>query len=93
MAQNESPKASQSANPTKSLVNPDGKASAVAPKLSDDDQMELKDILPAGHEYNPEDDIMQLARLGDVGGIQKLFESGRFDATFADEENITPLHV
>lgn len=93
MAQAESSKASIPGNPTKSLVNPEGKASAAAPKLSDDDQMELKDILPAGPEYNPEDDIMQLARLGDVAGIQRLFDSGKFDATYADGENITPLHV
>lgn len=94
MAQNESSNAaSQPGNPTKNLVNLDGKASAAAPKLSDNDQMELKDILPAGPEYNPEDDIMQLARLGDVAGMQHLFDSGKFDATHADGENITPLHV
>ncbi|KAJ9669646.1 palmitoyltransferase akr1 [Coniosporium apollinis] len=39
-----------------------------------------------------EEDIMQLARLGEIGAIQKLFDSGKFDATYADEEGITPLH-
>lgn len=40
-----------------------------------------------------EEDIMQLARLGEIGGIQKLFATGKFDATYHDEEGITPLHV
>lgn len=40
-----------------------------------------------------EDDIMQFARLGDVSAMEKLFESGDFDATYADDEGITPLHV
>ncbi len=41
----------------------------------------------------PEDDIMQLARLGDVPAMEKLFESGDYDATYVDDEGITPLHV
>jgi hypothetical protein len=40
-----------------------------------------------------EEDIMQLARLGEIGAIQKLFDSGKFDATYKDEQGITPLHV
>ena len=36
---------------------------------------------------------MQLARLGEIAAIQKLFDSGKFDATFKDEQGITPLHV
>lgn len=40
-----------------------------------------------------EEDLMQLARLGEIGAIQKLFDSGRFDATYTDEQGITPLHV
>jgi len=36
---------------------------------------------------------MQLARLGEIGAIQKLFASGKFDANYADAEGITPLHV
>ena len=39
------------------------------------------------------EDIMQLARLGEIGPIQKLLETGKYDATYRDEENITPLHV
>jgi ankyrin repeat protein len=39
-----------------------------------------------------EEDIMQLARLGEIGAIQKLFDSDKYDATYADEQGITPLH-
>jgi palmitoyltransferase len=38
-------------------------------------------------------DIMQLARVGDIAAMEKLFESGEFDATYTDDEGITPLHV
>jgi len=40
-----------------------------------------------------EDNIMQLARLGEVGAIQKLFQSGKYDASYKDEQGVTPLHV
>ena len=50
-------------------------------------EMDVKTPLPI------EEDIMQLARLGEIGAIQKLFDSGKFDATYADEQGITPLHV
>ncbi|KAL9622829.1 MAG: hypothetical protein Q9160_002755 [Pyrenula sp. 1 TL-2023] len=39
------------------------------------------------------EDLMQYARLGDIGAIQKLFENKRFDARYKDEEGITPLHI
>jgi ankyrin repeat protein len=72
---------------------PNGKATAAAPKLSDDDHVELADMLPNGPATSPEEDIMQLARLGDVQAIEKLYESEKFDATYCDAEGITPLHV
>lgn len=71
---------------------PNGKASAVAPKLSDDDHVELEDMLPAGQAVNPEEDIMQLARLGDIPGIEALYDSGKYEPTYCDAEGITPLH-
>lgn len=40
-----------------------------------------------------EEDIMQLARLGEIAAIQKLFDGGQYDATYKDEQGITPLHV
>ena len=39
------------------------------------------------------EDVMQLARLGEIGPIQKLFDDGKYEANFKDEEGITPLHV
>ncbi|EDN10969.1 palmitoyltransferase akr1 [Histoplasma mississippiense (nom. inval.)] len=77
-----------------------GKAAAAPPKLSTrENELELKDIKPEdGNGGNPkpslpiEEDIMQLARLGEIAAIQKLFESGKFNARYADEEGITPLH-
>ncbi|KAG9244655.1 hypothetical protein BJ878DRAFT_440949 [Calycina marina] len=70
---------------------PNGKASALVPKLSDDAHVELANMLPT----SPEDfdqDIMQMARVGDIQGIQRLYDSGKFDATCCDHEGITPLH-
>jgi hypothetical protein len=40
-----------------------------------------------------EGDIMQCARLGETGLIQKMFESGKFSPQYKDAEGITPLHV
>jgi hypothetical protein len=76
-----------------SPIMPNGKASVVAPKLSDDNHVELEEINPSGHDLSPEDDIMQLARMGDIQGIEKLYDSGKFDASYCDAEGITPLHV
>ena len=39
-----------------------------------------------------QEDVMGLARLGEIGAIQKLFDEGKCDANFKDEQNITPLH-
>ena len=70
---------------------PNGKGPAVSPKLTEDEgDVEMKRMSPS--EADP-DDIMQLARLGDIPAIQRLFDSGRFDATYCDGEGITPLHV
>ena len=70
---------------------PTGKATAAAPKLSDEGHVELEDMLPASPD--PPEDIMQLARLGDIQGIERLYASGKFDAAYHDDEGITPLHV
>jgi hypothetical protein len=74
-------------------MGPNGKATAAAPKLSDDDNLELASMHKNDAETTPEDDIMQLARLGDVQRMEKLFEDGKFDASYCDHEGITPLHV
>jgi hypothetical protein len=80
---------SASSNPTNiMLVNT--KTAVASPKLSGDEHVEMADI-PTGPP--PEEDIMQLARLGDIAAIERLFDGGKFDAKYCDEEGITPLHV
>lgn len=39
------------------------------------------------------EDVMQLARLGDVEPMRRLLDDGRFRADHKDHEGITPLHV
>lgn len=55
--------------------------------------VELDDMASAMPSLPIEEDIMQLARLGEIGAIQKLFDSKKFAATYTDEQGITPLHV
>jgi palmitoyltransferase ZDHHC13/17 len=64
-----------------------------AAKAGEQANVELKDISAAQKSLPIEEDIMQLARLGEIAAIQKLFDSGKFDATYKDEQGITPLHV
>lgn len=54
---------------------------------------ELDDMASKEPSLPLEEDLMQLARLGEIGAIQKLFDSGKYDATYQDEQGITPLHV
>lgn len=74
-------------------MGPNGKATAAAPKLSDDEHVELASMHQNDQESSMEEDIMQLARLGDIPNMEKLFEAGKFDASYCDDEGITPLHV
>ena len=72
-----------------------GKAGAAPPKVTGDGTVELENMdRPAAEEKLPlHEDFMQLARLGEIGPIQKLFEEGKYDAKYKDQEGITPLHV
>lgn len=56
------------------------------------EHVELNEMPPSKPSLPVEEDMMQLARLGEIGAIQKLFDSGKFDANYADEQGITPLH-
>jgi hypothetical protein len=56
-------------------------------------QVELQEMVTGKPKLPIEEDLMQLARLGEIKAIQKLFDSGKFTATYADEQGITPLHV
>jgi hypothetical protein len=76
---------------------PSGKSAATPPKVATDDiSVELKNMntersparsIPLG------EDIMQIARIGEVSVMKKLFEEKKFTANHTDEEGITPLHV
>jgi hypothetical protein len=68
-------------------AQPPSKSQTATPKLNNEMEM---GTLPGDAAQN---DIMQMARIGDIGGMEKLFEAGEFDATYTDEEGITPLHV
>ncbi|SPQ22648.1 82e28baf-4358-417c-8333-ed5587fc7e66 [Thermothielavioides terrestris] len=65
---------------------PPSKSETATPKLNN--EVELGQ-LPGDP---PQNDIMQLARIGDIAAMEKLFESGEYDATYSDDEGITPLH-
>lgn len=57
--------------------------------------VELNTMKPIGvaEAIGLEMDIMQLARLGEIAAIKELFDSGKYDISYRDEEGITPLHV
>lgn len=88
-ARNSSAASSTTAAAAPLRMQPSSKSAAAVPKLNSEMEM---GSLPAD-EAAPENDIMQLARIGDIPGMEKLFESGEFDATYTDGEGITPLHV
>ena len=69
-------------------AQPPSKSGTATPKLNN--ELELGN-LPSGDDGQV--DIMQMARVGDIAGMQKLFEAGEYDATYKDDEGITPLHV
>ena len=70
-----------------------GKASAAPPKITGQNTVELDKMAPPEDKLPLHEDIMQLARLGEIGPIQTLFETGKFNAKYKDLEGITPLHV
>jgi hypothetical protein len=57
------------------------------------DRVELSDLEASPPQLPVEQDLMQLARLGELRGIQKLFDSGRYNAKSTDDQGITTLHV
>lgn len=80
------------AAPTTSILA-NGKASAAPPKVTGENTLELDKMAPPENKLPLHEDIMQLARLGEIGPIQTLFETGKFNARYKDQEGITPLHV
>ncbi|KAI1803050.1 ankyrin [Daldinia bambusicola] len=82
--------ASPNTNSAGAPIQPSSKGPAAAPKLNSQD-MEMGN-LPGGDPPASEPDIMQIARVGDIVAMEKLFESSDYDATYTDDEGITPLH-
>jgi len=74
---------------------PSSKAAAAAPKLESPDvemgRLNGADGAPSA-DTPAQPDIMQLARTGDVAAMQALFDDEEYDATYTDDEGITPLH-
>lgn len=71
-------------------IQPPAKGTKAEPQVNSD--MEMGN-LPNGNSTDPETDIMQIARIGDIRAMEKLFESKEHDATYSDDEGITALHV
>ena len=57
------------------------------------DKVELSDLDSSPPQLPIEQDLMQLARLGELRAIQRLFDSGRYSAKSTDDQGITALHV
>jgi len=59
-------------------------------KTAEDGSHELENVKP---QLPIEQDLMGLARLGELRSIQKLFDTGKYNAKSADDQGITALHV
>ncbi|KAJ5117068.1 hypothetical protein N7526_011177 [Penicillium atrosanguineum] len=59
-----------------------------------DADVELKTMAPSAPKRSIPlgEDIMQLARIGEIGAMQNLFATKKLTANHRDEEGITPLH-
>ena len=64
-----------------------------SPEQDGPDQVALGDVDASRPPLPVEEDLMQLARLGELRAIQKLFDSGKYTAKSADDQGITALHV
>ena len=76
-----------------SPATPTGKAGAASPKMTDEDATALEETEGDEKKLRLHEDIMQLARLGEIGPIKTLFDEGKYDPKYKDDEDITPLHV
>ncbi|KAI9734514.1 MAG: palmitoyltransferase akr1 [Cirrosporium novae-zelandiae] len=78
--------------PSKLRSMPNGKTVVASPRLSADEQLEMQNMNNGGTKLPIEEDLFQLARLGETAAIRKLFETGKYDANYKDQEGITALH-
>ncbi|KAK3898506.1 Palmitoyltransferase [Staphylotrichum tortipilum] len=67
-------------------TQPPSKSETATPKLNNEVELGAMPGEPA------QNDIMQIARVGDIPAMEKLFETSDYDATYTDDEGITPLH-
>lgn len=72
---------------------PNTEPSKVASPRMNLESVELGERRPAEVKLPLHEDVMQLARLGELAPIQKLFDEGSIRADLRDDEGITPLHV
>lgn len=72
-------------------IQPSAKSTKAEPQVNPD--MEMANVPNGGSAADPAQDIMQIARVGDIPAMEKLFQSEKFDATYSDDEGITALHV
>lgn len=75
-----------------------GKGTTSHPKVTQHDaNVEMKSVKPEREGVKGSiplgEDIMQIARIGEVSVMQKIFEEKKLTANHKDEEGITPLHV
>ncbi|KKK26099.1 putative palmitoyltransferase (SidR) [Aspergillus ochraceoroseus] len=76
---------------------PSGKSAATPPKIAHEDvSVEMKTLKPERSPVKGSiplgEDIMQIARIGEIPVMQKMFDDKKFTANHRDEEGITPLH-
>ena len=69
------------------------KSNAAPPQVTSSEDVELARVAGAEDKLPLLEDIMQLARLGEIEPVKKLIEEGKFSADYKDHEGITPLHV
>lgn len=92
---NQQPTTSEGARAPGTSTRTSGKSAIASPKVTENENMELEQIDGDSPEAKLplHQDIMQLARLGEIPPIQTLFEAGKYSPKYKDEQDITPLHV
>ena len=87
----------EDASPILSQTNtpsmPSSKAASATADTSKMDTVELSSMQNGDTKLPLHEDIMQLARLGEIVPIEKLIQEGKYTANYKDHEGITPLHV
>ena len=72
---------------------PSMKATAVPPQITTGENVELSNVQMDRDKLPLLEDVMQLARLGEIEPMHRIFKDGKASAEYKDDEGITPLHV